>query len=348
MEGRWPLAGSGVVVDAAVVAAALDELTAPERLAPSDILTVTVNPALDVSMTVDELVPDHKLMAVDHRRDAGGGGINVSRGLVEFGIASTAFVVAGGPIGDELVESVRAAGVPTIHHRIPTNARESIAIGDRTSGSQYRVVVPGPSVPDEREVEHAVLAAARNARLVVLSGRLAPGMSPDFYRRIADALTDRIVVVDATETELACAVEGWATLVKPSRRELAYLVGRSPTGRVEVEGAALEVLRRGRVQALVVSQGSDGVLLATRTGALTWFRPPQVDSVISTVGSGDAMVAGLVAGLVEKRSLRDSVRLGVAAGTASVQTPGTSMGTITETRRLERLVQESPGAEMGS
>lgn len=308
------------------------------------VLTVTVNPALDVSVTVDALVPEHKLMATEHRRDPGGGGVNVARALQHFGVPATALVAAGGPVGAELVDLLRRAGVDTVVHATNENCRESIAVLDASRALQYRVVLPGAPMPDTRALEAAIVTAAATADLVVFSGRLAPGMGAGFFRDVIDRLDEPFVVVDCPGAELAAVVEGTATLVKPSRRELASLVEWTPADEAEIELAARQVLERGSVEALAVSLGARGALLVPRDEPAVWYIPPPVTHIESTVGAGDAMVAGIVAGLTEGRALADAVRFGVACGTGTTATAGTTFCTHAEARALEPNVQARVGS----
>ncbi|MDJ0768617.1 MAG: hexose kinase [Ilumatobacter sp.] len=305
------------------------------------VVTVTVNPALDVALTVDRLVPDHKLPAREHRRDPGGGGINVSRTLARLGVESDAWVAAGGPVGDELVERVRADGVEPIVYQIDGITREAFAFGDLAGGEQYRIVVDGPVITDAGAMFDAVLAACSHAEIVVLSGGLARGLPDGFYAELIDALEAPVVIVDAFGPSLPLAVERAPTLVKPSRRELATLAGRDLRGRSELESAAREVLARGGVGALLVSLGGDGAMLVHRGGPATWLPCPDVEAVASTVGSGDAMVAGLVAGTLAGHDLSGAAVWGVAAGTASVLAPGTGLLDPADFHRLLDSVEVS-------
>ena len=217
-------------------------MTNPADDSPPSVLTVTVNPTLDVSLSVDALVPEHKLLGNDHRREPGGGGVNVARALLDFSVDVRAFLVTGGPIGQEIEALLAEAGVATVVQQTPDNSRESIAIFDRASRLQYRVVVEGPPVPDEEALEETITAAATTADAVVLSGRLSAGMHSDFYRRIAEQLEGKLVIVDCPSLELAEVCEGWATVVKPSRRELASLVDWVPDTDAEIELAARKAL----------------------------------------------------------------------------------------------------------
>lgn len=305
-------------------------------MAAPDVLTVTVNPALDVAMTVEYLVPDHKLRAIDHRREPGGGGINVSRVLHRLGVDSRAWMAAGGATGDELAALVEAEGITTSVHRIDGTTRESVAITDAKRGEQYRIVLPGPTVDDPEALIREVSDLAAAADVVVLSGSLPPGVPDDLYASMCEALEGTSTVVDTKGEALAAVVRGAAGVVKPSRRELAGLVDWVPATEDEIVLAARRVLERGAVAALAVSLGQDGAVLVERDGDVTFYEPLDVD-VQSTVGAGDSMVAGIVAGLAAGDGLADAVRLGVAAGTAAVLTPGTE---LCRREDVERLLPE--------
>jgi 6-phosphofructokinase 2 len=305
-------------------------------------VTLTVNPALDVAVTVEAMVPEHKMYAVASRRDPGGGGVNVSRALRRLGVASEALIVAGGPIGDELVGLVEAEGVAVSRIDNPHMTRESIAVRDASRGTQYRIIVDGPAVDDTGTLRDVVVAAARGASVLVVSGNLSPATPPRLYRDLIAAVAAdsprTTTVVDCAGRALDEVVRSGATIVKPSRRELASLVDWTPATSGELVVAARQVLGRGAVEVLVVSLGALGAVLVERDGPATWFAPPDVD-VVSTVGSGDTMVAALVAALLDGSDLVAAVRHGVAAGTAACLTDGTELCRVADVQRLLPLVQ---------
>ena len=304
------------------------------------VLTVTLNPALDVSMSIDTLVPDRKLRAHDVRREAGGGGVNVSRVLRRLGVSNTAFVVTGGAVGDELLTLMRHEELDVIGFTIDGTTRESVAITEATTSRQYRVSVAGPIVDRPDELQRILREIGAAASTVVFSGSLPGGLPSDFYARlVADLDPATTAIVDTAGAALAAIVGGadrGADVVKPSQRELAELVGWEPGTPHQTERVAQEVLELGGTHAVVASRGPSGALLATRDGELRWFRPPPVRPV-STVGAGDSMVAGIAAALARGDDLVSAVRLGVAAGTATVLTPGTE---LCDPDIVERFVEQ--------
>lgn len=301
----------------------------------SQIVTVTLNPALDVSMSVDRLVPDRKLRAGSTRREPGGGGVNVSRVLRRFGMSAPAFVVAGGPVGVELVDLLRRDGVEVVDFAIEESTRESLAITEASTDNQYRISPPGPAIADLGPLRDAIVDATTGAGIVVVSGSLPPGVPPDFIVSLVTSIAAR-TIVDTSGPALGAVARQTATIIKPSQRELADLVGWEPTSTHDIERAVAEVLSWGAVDAVIASRGPSGALLMTRGSGPRWFRPPPVHPV-STVGAGDSMVAGIAAGLVSGHSLDDAVRRGVAAGTAAVLTPGTE---LCEAEVVERLIDQ--------
>ena len=314
----------------------------------SSVLTVTVNPSVDVSMVVARLVPDEKLRAHDCRREAGGGGVNVSRVLRRLDVPATSFVVAGGPVGSELVSLMNADGLYVSEFTITHTTRESIAVTESSTNRQYRMSVPGPPIDDPETLRRRIIAEAQTAQTVILSGGIGPGLPTDFYARIvADLAPNTTTIVDSHGPALAAVTARTATVVKPSQKELAELVGWEPMTVDEIERAALEVLDQGNVNAVVASRGPTGALLVSRDQPPLWFRPPPVRPV-STVGAGDSMVGGIAASLARGHDLADAVRFGVAAGTAAVLTPGSELCEPADVARfIEQVavgaVTSSPG-----
>lgn len=299
--------------------------TADRIVEPARVLTVTLNPALDISMSVDQLVPDRKLRAPGSRREPGGGGVNVSRVLGRLGVPNVSVVVAGGAVGIELLTRMRSEGLQVVECTIESDTRESFAITETATARQYRISTPGPTLRNVDGLRPQILAALGSARIAVLSGSVPPGTPDDFLGTTIDALpSGTTAIVDTSGPALAWVARHSPAVIKPSQRELAELVGWEPVTPEQIEAAAREVLDLGRLRAVVASRGPSGALLARRDATPRWFRPPAVRP-LSTVGAGDSMVAGVAAALADGRDLDDAVRVGVAAGTAAVLTPGSEL-----------------------
>ncbi|WBP96353.1 1-phosphofructokinase family hexose kinase [Mycolicibacterium neoaurum] len=289
------------------------------------IVTLTMNPALDITVDAEEVRPVDKIRCRDERRDAGGGGINVARFADVLGVRTAAVFTAGGRVGERLIELVEETGVQAIPIVVCGATREDFTVNDLTSGKQFRFVLPGPALGDAEQNRclDALRTVAESARFVVASGSLPPGVAPDFYQRVADACTRAGVplILDTSGGGLAHVMSG-VFLLKPSVRELRECSGRDLTTTAEQVRCAHELIDRGVTQVVLVSLGARGALLVTTDGFVRFPAVPV--AAVSGVGAGDAMVAGATVGLVRGWTLSRAVQYGVAAAAAKLQNPGTS------------------------
>lgn len=292
---------------------------------PPSIVTLTMNPALDITVDADDVVPTEKIRCRSERYDAGGGGINVARFAGILGASVSAVFAAGGPTGVRVAGLVRASGVACQQVGIRGATRESFTVNDRRSGKQYRFVLPGPVVDDDEQLSclEALQHAAEAAQFVVASGSLPCGVAPDFYQRVATVCARAGVplILDTSGGGLAHVRSG-VFLLKPSVRELRECTGRPLHTEQEQMQAARELINSGVTEVVLVSLGEQGALLATSSECVRFAAIPV--AAVSGVGAGDAMVAGVAVGLVRGWTLVRSVRYGTAAAAAKLQTPGTS------------------------
>jgi 6-phosphofructokinase 2 len=305
------------------------------------IVTLTMNPALDITTSVDRVHPTDKLRCGGARYDPGGGGINVARVAHVLGASVAAVFPAGGPTGDVVADLLVAEGVPFHRVRIGGRTRESFTVNDESSGQQYRFVLPGPRLTfsERAQCVDRLRAAAGSAQFVVVSGSLPPDMPGDFYQHIADVCSDvgTRLILDTSGTDLQHITSG-VFLLKPSVRELRECVGRELATEAEQVAAARELVKRGQAQVVVVSRGHRGALLVTARAAQCV--PAIKMRSGSGVGAGDAMVAAITVGLSRGWPLSKSVRFGVAAGAAMLMTPGTAVCNRGDVERLFELVAE--------
>ena len=303
------------------------------------IVTVTVNPALDIHTSVPRLVPSDKMRCGPVRYDPGGGGVNVARTAVRLGVPTTAVIVVGGHTGQRLQDLLVDPGLELRTVRIAEPTRESMVVVDENDGACYRFVLPGPRLrrADEIACLHAVDDAARTATHLVVSGSLPPGCSRDFFRVVA-RIADRArctLVVDTPGTTLRHVVG--AHLVKPSVRELGDFVGAPLPDRPAQVAAARDVIAAGVSRVVVVSRGVDGALVVTADDAHDIAGVPVEPGVGTGVGCGDSMVAAITVALARGRSLVEAVRYGTAAGAAAMLTPGTEPCRAADVDRLDAL-----------
>lgn len=310
----------------------------------ADVVTVTLNAAVDVSTTVDVVRPEHKLRCDPARTEPGGGGVNVARVAARLGSSVEALVVAGGSTGNRLLELLALDGIPAVAIEIDGLTRQSFSVNERSTGAQYRFVLPGPPIDDDaahRVIE--TLASRRPSGCLVVSGSMPPGTPDGFVADLIDHLDDGTaaeipVVVDTSGPELERSLMTRAAVVKPSARELSAVVGRELATEGDVLAAATEVAERSTVGAILASIGAGGALLVRRGEAPIRLRPPTV-KVVSAVGAGDSMVAGVATGLARGLDLVQAAALGVAAGTAAVMTPGSELCQPERVDQLHPLVR---------
>lgn len=304
------------------------------------IVTLTMNPALDIAVDTDVVVPTDKIRCRAVRYDPGGGGINVARVVKVLGTSVSAIFPAGGPTGG-LITELLGAELPL--HRVPIvgQTRESFTVNEVSSGRQYRFVLPGPnvSIAEQSECLNALRAATASAKYVVASGSLPPGVHPDLYQRVADICQERgaRLILDTSGGGLTHITDG-VFLLKPSVRELRECVGRELLTESDQLAAAHELIDRGCAENIVVSLGASGALLAAPRISQRYLSVEVPNG--SGVGAGDAMVAGITVGLGRGWPLDKSIRLGIAAGAAMLLTPGSAPCKRADAERLFQAVPE--------
>ncbi len=305
------------------------------------IVTLTMNPALDITTDTDRVMPTDKMRCGQPRYDPGGGGINVARIARVLGASVSALFPAGGHAGDKVTALVAESGVPVQRITVARSTRESFTVDEHSTGQQYRFVLPGPPLTDAEQIEclDRLSAAAASADFVVASGSLPPGVPPDYYQRVADICRERgaLLILDTSGAGLRHISSG-VFLLKASVRELRECVERALVSESEQLAAAHELVDRGRTQVVVVSLGSQGALLVTSNGSQR-YSSVTVPSC-SGVGAGDAMIAAITVGLSRGWQLDKAVRLGVAAGAAMLLTPGTAPCNREDVDRLFEMVAD--------
>ena len=308
------------------------------------IVTLTMNPAIDVSASVDYVTPDHKLRCEAPTYEPGGGGINVARAIRKLGGDALALFPGGGPAGALLCSLLDAEGVRHRTAPIAGWTRENVNIDERVTRRQFRFVMPGPTL-DEREWQSILdqLGALDPVpRYLVVSGSLPPGVPADFYARLARIARPRGValVLDASGEPLRRAMAEGVDVLKPSLREFEELTGEEGCEEARLPVLARRLIDDRRCDVLILSLGARGVfwMSASERGRLVAPAVP----VKSTVGAGDSMVAGIVLSLARGRTLGEAIRFGVAAGAASVMNPGTQLCRAEDVERLYAEVGVAP------
>ena len=312
--------------------------------AMTDILTVTMNPALDVSTSTDKVMDTHKLRCTAAKLHPGGGGINVARVVHRLGGDCLALYPAGGVNGQLLRQLLDQEQVRGHCIAIGGETRQSFAVHEVSSGHDYRFVLPGPELnPDEWQACLDYVSALNlPPRYLVVSGGLPPGVPDDFYVRLARLARARgsQVVLDTSGPALAAALAEGVHLVKPSLRELRELTGRPLETEQDWRAAAQQIITDGQAQIVALSLGADGALLVTADRALRARSLPV--KVESTIGAGDSFVGGLLWALHSHADLEQAFRCGMAAGAAALLTAGTALCQAADVKRMQNEVVVTP------
>ena len=305
------------------------------------ILTVTLNAAIDRTVAVPNFRLGHRHRAVESRTVAGGKGINVARALKLLGRPVIATGFAGGPTGNRLLEQLRKEAVLTDFTRIAAETRINLAVIDPTSGEQTEINERGPAVSPE-EVEAFVRRVgylADGAKLCVLAGSLPPGAGEDLYARLVKDLGERgvPVVLDAEGSAMLAGLRAGASVVTPNEREAEELVGQEFADRDDLIQGLAELVRLGAGEAAITRP--DGCVAVIGSGPEQRFLEVRTEPLdpVSTVGSGDAFLAGYVAARYDGREADECLAYGVACGAESTQHFGA--GTV-DRNQVERLLGE--------
>jgi 6-phosphofructokinase 2 len=307
----------------------------------NSIVTVTLNPALDKSCSVDHVVAERKLRCSEPSFDAGGGGLNVARAAHELGARVTAVFTSGGHTGHLLEKRVEDSGVTCRPVPVAARTRDNLGVYEESSGRQYRFGMPGAPL-DKSELDAcmgAIRELAPDTAYLVLSGSLPPGAGADAYARIARAVDGRCrVLVDTSGEAIVRVLEAPVFLIKPNVRELGNIAGRELEGDADVEAVSRDLIDEHDVEAVVTSLGSGGAVLVTADGCER-VRAPTV-KIRSKIGAGDSTVAGIVVGLSRGLGVSRAVSYGVAAGSAAVKTSGTQLCRRADVERLFEQMQD--------
>jgi 6-phosphofructokinase 2 len=284
-------------------------------------VTVTLNPAIDLAMSVERVVHTRKMRCRDVTRTPGGGGINVARVLSRLGAPATARFVAGGAEGERLCRILEGEGVACAPVTIAGETRESFNVLEEASGHEYRFVLPGPAL-DPGEVQALIDAVVADApgSVVVMSGSLPPGAPASVYGDLAAALKGKAarIVLDASGEALAKGLVG-VNLIKPSHEELDTLVGQRLNSRKAQLAACRALIDSGKTRAVALSLGAGGAMFVSADAAHHATALPL--KTRSAVGAGDAFLAGLVWAQVAGSSPAESLAIAVATASAGLIEP---------------------------
>jgi len=301
------------------------------------IITLTLNPALDMSSRVARVIPDQKLRCGEPMLDPGGGGLNVSRAIAALGGESLALVALGGLTGDRLAGLIRHEGVPFLAITAPGETRLSLTITEDATGRQYRFMMPGPvwEGPDQDRVFHLLRASARPGAFGVISGSQPPGVPPDFPARLAQSMAGLTIVLDTSGPALAHAaahpIPG-LEILRMNGAEAQELAGHPLASPQDTAAFAQSLVVKGVAHRVIVARGAEGNVLVDASQRL--FAPAAKVAVVSTVGAGDSFVGALILMLARGADVAAALAFATAAASAAVTTDATQLCRLDDVQRL--------------
>ena len=302
----------------------------------AEIVTLTPNPAIDLSTAIDHVVPTAKLRCTAARRDPGGGGINVARVVKRLGGDVEAIFPSGGFTGQLLRRLVGDEGIPNRTIEVEVETREDFSVTETSTQKQFRFLLPGLPLRKSEwpQCLDALAASMPRPKFIVASGSLPPGVPANFYELAADiaAKLEAKFVLDTSGEALVCALKRGVYMIKPNLREMCELTGADLADEGAWIVAARRLIAASKTEVVALSLGHLGAMLVTRDLAL---RAPALPiKALSSVGAGDSFLAAMVYGLSRGQSLEDAFRLGVAAGSAALIHEGTELSQPEDVHRL--------------
>lgn len=309
------------------------------------IITVTLNAAIDKSLSVPNFKLGRRHRTVEQRTVAGGKGVNIARTLKALGQPVIATGFAGGVTGTHIVEQLTDEAILNDFVRIREESRTNTSVLDPTTGEQTEINERGPSV-SEHEVElfaDKLLYLARGAAIVVFAGSLPRGVDPDIYATLIHDLARMEVttVVDTDGEPLHHAVRAEPDVVSPNLLEAEELVGHEFAGDEERSLAVREIAALGPREAIMTLP--DGCFAQVLVDGRPTLKRARIDlrEPVAKSGSGDAFLAGYLAARYESRAPDQCLRFGVACGAESIARLGAGLIDPREARRLMGEVELS-------
>lgn len=297
------------------------------------VLTITMNPAIDVNTEADDVHTNQKVRCEKPDYDPGGGGINVARVLQRLGVEVDAFYLAGGVTGNFLEYLLEAENVSADRMEIEELTRENTSIINRKTGEQYRFVLPGPSILEKewKQALEQIKEKILDYDVVVGSGSLPPGVPVDFYAQIGKLVLDagKMYVLDTSGDSLVESLQYGATFIKPNQEEFEEL--KAETGASSDDEMIQKLFDLG-IKNIIHTQGKDGTKLINKDGVQE-FKPPEIN-VQSSIGAGDSFVGGLVAGLVNGKGSGESVCYGISTAASTLKSAGTDLCELSDVQNI--------------
>ncbi len=306
------------------------------------IFTVTLNPAVDRELTVDEIAFNTVLRASEWRVDCGGKGFNVARMLKSLGTPSVALGFAAGKTGELLQGMLEGLGIDTEFVWVQGETRTNVSIVSTESDRYVKVNEPGPTITeaDLTQLADKIRERVQAGDWWVLAGSLPPGVPMGYYSEMINIIQSAgaKVFLDTSDEALKQSCSAGPKLVKPNDEEAHELTGLPISTSAEIAAAGAAIQKKGP-ENVVISLGKKGALLVSDGRGWLAASPEIVER--NPIGAGDSMVAGMVWGLSQGDSMEDALCKGIACGAATASQNGTTVGTPEQVTELLKKVELS-------
>lgn len=299
-----------------------------------------MNPAIDMACSVPGFAAGEVNRVAEYRMDAAGKGVNIAGLLRMFDLPVTATGFLGDGNAGIFERYFAQRGITDEFIRVPGETRIGIKVLDPEKQSTTDINFPGlpPEESHLAELKATVTRLSEEAAIVVIAGSLPAGVSPEVVGELVSLVKSKgaKAVVDTSGPALKSALDAAPWLMKPNDAELGELVGRPVSELNELAAEARSLNRKG-IATVAVSLGSRGAIFVEE-GSELLARPPRIEAV-STVGAGDAMIGGLVAGMALDLPREERIRLATALSAATVSQAGPALENLDKARSLESEVE---------
>ena len=302
------------------------------------IYTLTLNPAMDKTVVIENLTTGSVNRIKSLRVDVGGKGINVSKCLKSLGCDSTAAAFWGGTTGQRGIDFLKENGIGALSVQVAEDTRTNLKIIDPVRHENTDINEPGPTITEENmeELIRKLDEAITPNDILILSGSIPKGCPSSIYRDLIQRYQEKgaLVYLDADGENFRLGITASPALIKPNIDELNRHLNADLTEISEIAEAAREFLKLG-IEEVVVSLGGDGALLVKE--GLCLKADGLSVPVLSTVGAGDSMVAALACGAEKGLTDEQRLKLAIAISAASVMCSGTQ---APEGEQIEELYHQ--------
>lgn len=299
------------------------------------VITVTLNPAMDKTLTINNFALGVVNRVDEIRHDIGGKGINVSKVLKNFEVESVCTGFIGGMWQNTFVEEINSRGIKENFTRINENTRTNTKIIDAVNNCYTDINEAGPNI-SKREIDSFIetyKGLCKKDDIVVLGGGVSPSLPKDIYAQLIKIAKEAgaTVILDADGELLEAGLKEKPHIIKPNEHEISKIFNMENSSIDEIKNAAQQLVKEG-IKKVMVSLGENGSILVTSEGI--FYAEGLVVPVKSTVGAGDSMVAAMVYSLINNYSEIETLRFANACGAASVSTEGTEACTLDQVKEL--------------